>query len=268
MKAQDFLNTHPVFRTDEFGDHLSEKDSRNVRTRDSLLVHYVRTDRLVRVRRGLYAAVLPGQTAKSVQPDPFLLASRMTPDAVLAYHTALEFHGRAYSAFREFTCLTRTATRPAEFRGNTFRGAAFPKSLLATGQECFGVETADRSGLGVRVTNLERTLVDVLDRPNLGGGWEEVWRSLESVPYFNLEQVTEYALLLGNATTVAKVGFYLEEHTERLMAEEQHLSRLRPHVPRKPHYMDRSARERGRLVESWNLVVPVAVLDRAWEEMR
>ena len=80
---------------------------------------------------------------------------------------------------------------------------------MEEGQECFGVETANRSGLAVRVTSLERTLVDVLDRPATSGGWEEIWRSLESVEYFDIEQVTECGLLLGNATTVAKVASIL-----------------------------------------------------------
>jgi predicted transcriptional regulator of viral defense system len=268
LAVQEFFATHPVFTYDEFADYLALRDSSNVKTRKALLTHYTKTDRLVRVRRGLYAAVPPGQTPETTQPDPFLLASRMTPDAVLAYHTALEFHGRAYSAFQEFAYLTRAASRPAEFRGNTFRGAAFPRSLLEKSQECFGVESAERAGLEVRVTSLERTLVDVLDRPAISGGWEEIWRSLESVEYFDLEQVTEYVLLLGNATTVAKVGFYLEQHAEQLMVEEHLLSRLRAHIPRTAHYLDRSTREPARLAETWNLIVPERILNRTWEEVR
>jgi predicted transcriptional regulator of viral defense system len=191
----------------------------------------------------------------------------MTPDAVLAYHTALEFHGRAYSAFHEFVYLTATSPRPVTYREQVFRATAFPKTLVERQQELFGVETHERTGLQVRVTGLERTLVDVLDRPALAGGWEEVWRSLESVGYFNLDQVVEYAILLGNSTTVARVGFYLEQHAEALMVDERYPDRLRHHIPRNPHYLDRSHREPGRLVESWNLVVPARILDRAWEEM-
>lgn len=267
MKAQRFFATHPVFRADEFGEFLAERDSSNVRTREALLAHYVGTGRLVRVRRGLYAVVPFGQTLDALQPDPFLLASRMAADAVLAYHTALEFHGRAYSAFHEFTYLTSTASRPAEFRGNSFRGVAFAKSLLQKGQEGFGVETAERSGLEVRVTTLERTLVDVLDRPVISGGWEEIWRSLESVEYFDLEQVAEYALLLDNATTVAKVGFYLEQHAEQLMVEGSFLNRLKAHLPRTPHYLDRTSQEPSRLADGWNIIVPEKILNRTWEEV-
>lgn len=264
---QEFFATHPVFSYKEFGAYLADRDSRNVTTRWALLTHYVNTGRLLRVRRGLYVTVPPGQTPESVRPDPFLLAAKATPDAVLAYHTALEFHGKAYSAFHEFYYLTALATRTFQFAGETFKRVAFPKELVRKGQEHFGLELAERAGLQVRVTGLERTMVDVLSRPALGGGWEELWRSLESVEYFDLDQIVDYAVLLGNATTVAKVGLYLEQHAEVLMVDESYLDRLRSHAPRKPHYMERSAREPGRLVDSWNLVVPVRILERSWEEV-
>ena len=52
---------------------------------------------------------------------------------------------------------------------------------MRSGEEHFGVLTTERAGMSLRVTNLERTFVDVLDRPLFSGGWEEVWRSLEAV---------------------------------------------------------------------------------------
>lgn len=75
--------------------------------------------KLVRVRRGLYAVVPPGASAESYPVDPFLLASRMAKDAVQAYHTALEFHGEAYSVYEYFTLFISTApslpgTQPAK----------------------------------------------------------------------------------------------------------------------------------------------------------
>ncbi|HGG60767.1 MAG TPA: hypothetical protein ENK26_12775 [Gammaproteobacteria bacterium] len=107
----------------------------------------------------------------------------------------------------------------------------------------------------------------MLARPDLGGGWEEVWRSLEGVEYFDLEQVIDYALLLKSATTAAKVGFFLEQHRDALMVEETHLDKLRKHAPKLPCYLERSRRESGKLAASWNLIVPPAVLERAWEEV-
>jgi predicted transcriptional regulator of viral defense system len=130
----------------------------------------------------------------------------------------------------------------------------------------YGVEALDRLGQDVRVASLERSLVDVLDRPDLGGGWEEIWRSAESVEYYDISQVVEYALLLRNATTAAKVGFFLEQHQEQLTVAASQLDRLREVRSRQPHYLERG--RSGRLVAAWNLIVPEEVLNRTWEAER
>jgi hypothetical protein len=70
----------------------------------------------------------------------------------------------------------------------------------------------------------------------------------------------------GNATTAAKVGFYLEQHRESLMVDEAHLKTFRDRRPRQPHYLERSRRKAGRFVAAWNLVVPEEVYGRSWEE--
>lgn len=167
-----------------------------------------------------------------------------------------------------FTYLTSRRSNALTFRSHRFRAVPFPRALHRKRQENFGVTEAERAGITVRVTSLERTFVDVLDRPDLGGGWEEIWHLLESVEFFDLDQVVEYALLLDNATTVAKVGFYLKQHREALMVGDAHVNRLLEHRPRRPHYMVRSARRRGRLVARWALVVPAEILDRSWQDGR
>ena len=80
-------------------------------------------------------------------------------------------------------------------------------------------------------------------------------------------KVVEYALLLGNATTGAKVVLFLEQHREALMVGEHYLKTLRDMRPRQPHYISRSKRKSGRLVPEWNLVVPEEILERSWEEV-
>ncbi len=105
--------------------------------------------------------------------------------------------------------------------------------------------------------------MDMLHRPDLSGGWEEIWRSAESVEYYDIQQVVEYALLLQNATTAAKVGFFLEQHNEKLQVDDRQLDRLREIRSSQPHYMDRGSS--GSLVSNWNLIVPEQILARSWE---
>jgi len=267
MKHADFFRKHPVFTGEELADYLASYGKIGSRTRESLLAYYRKTGSVVSIRRGLYAVVPPGARSASFSVDPFLVAAKLTRDAVLSYHTALEFHGYAYSVHEHFIYTASRPLSPVTFRTYVFRGARFPESLRRVNKVNFGVVWMDRSGMEVKVTNLERTMVDVLNRPGLSGDWEEIWRSLESVEFFDLDKVVEYALLLGNATTAAKVGFFLDQHREPLMVEEKHLKPLRDLRPRQPHYLDRRKRKSSRLVSEWNLIIPGEVLERTWAEV-
>jgi predicted transcriptional regulator of viral defense system len=267
MQVSDFLAQRPVFTGEQFRELQRRRGSSSPSTRRSLLAHYERRKRILRIRRGLYAVIPSGSTPEDAPVDPYLVASRLAADAVLAYHTALSFHGRAHSVSQRFEFLTATAARPLKFRSWNFRPVLFPQSLRRSQQEISGVQEAERAGLPVRVTTLERTLVDVLDRPDLGGGWEEIWRSLETIEYFDLDRIIEYATLLDNATTAAKVGFFLEQHRESLMVEDTHLARLTALRPKEPHYLERRAEIAHKLVGRWNLMVPISLIERAWEQV-
>jgi predicted transcriptional regulator of viral defense system len=267
MKHETFFRKHPVFTGDELNDHLSTMGDIGPRTRESLLNYHRSTGHVILIRRGLYAVIPTGADPDLYPVDPFHIAAKITADAVLSHHTALEVHGYAYSIREHLTYSAARPVSPVTFRFHVFRGVKFPQALCRAGKVDFGVITVDRAGLEVRVTSLERTLVDVLGRPDLSGSWEEIWRSLEGIEFFDLDQVVEYALLLGNATTIAKVGFYLEQHRESLMIEESHLKTLHEHRPRQPHYFDSSNRKSGKLIADWNLVVPVDLFKQSWREV-
>jgi len=267
MKHDEFFRKHPIFTGNELAKHLSSQGEVGGRTQEALLAYHQKAGRVVRIRRGLYAVIPSGADADFYPVDPFLVAAKLTPDSVLSHRTALEFRGKSYSVHAHIIYSASRPLGPFTFRSHVFHGTRFPQALLRKGKTHVGVSTAERAGVELRVASLERTLVDVLDRPDLSGSWEEIWRSLESVEFFDLEMVVEYALLLGNATTGAKVGFFLEQHRGRLMVEDRHLNALHHLRPRQPHYLDRAKRESGRLVSKWNLVVPREVLERAWGEV-
>ena len=174
MSHQTFFRLHPVFTGAELTAHLASRGQVRARTQESLLAYYTRTARLLRIRRGLYAVIPAGADPDSYPVDPYLIASRLTSDSVLSHHTALEYHGRAYSVWQHLVYSTSRPLRTLSFRAQTFRGTSFPRSLRRSGKEHFGVLEGERKGVTLRVTSLERTLVDVLHRPaargRMGGG--------------------------------------------------------------------------------------------------
>lgn len=262
----EYFDGTPVFTRAEFEAARTETARRSPRTTDSLLRRYVADGRLLRVRAGLYAVVLRGADAAAAPVDPYLVATKLAPDATLAYHAALQFWGKAYSVWQRFHFVTETSTRAVRFRGLEFVPVKVPLPLRQFPTSERHVTEQRHAGGTVRVATLERTLVDVLDVPSNAGGWEEIWRSLEMVEFFDLDAVASYAVKLGSALTAARVGFFLEQHRDVLMVEDKHLDQLRRLRPRQPRYLD-ARRKPGKLVTAWNLIVPDDVLGRTWAEV-
>jgi predicted transcriptional regulator of viral defense system len=136
----------------------------------------------------------------------------VAPDAVLAYHTALEAHGYAQSVFERLFFLTHRKVKPVTFRGRAFVPVAPPQALQRKRLSNTSTVELERRGLMLRATSVERTAVDVLDRPDLAGGLEEAWRSVSAIPLLDLRGVVEYVRLRELATLAVKVGLFLERY--------------------------------------------------------
>ena len=268
MSLIEFFEQHPVFTHDECRQYLIAQGTDNVNTQRELLSYHLKKKNIVRIRREVYASlpISSRQSAESFQVDPYLIAGRISNDAVLAYHAAFDFYGVSYSLYHQLTYMSQSHIRPFTFQQTKYICISFPKSLID--QRCMDVEVinADRQGLRIKVTSLERSIVDALDCPNEAGGWEEIWRTAEHIPILNLDKVIKYAKLLNNATTFAKLGFFLEQFNDQFKVSEQTLNLLEKMKPSSVHYLERSKRESGKLFKRWNLIVPNYIVERNWEE--
>ena len=89
---------------------------------------------------------------------------------------------------------------------------------------------------------------------------------MESVPIYHLDRLIDYVQLLGKRTTCALVGFFLEQHAKELFVKAEHLTRLKKMLPKKPHYVDRRKGVKNKLISQWNIIVPLELINRDWEE--
>lgn len=263
---QEFLRNNPIFTYAMFVGAMQASGSKNPLTIRNKLNQHIQRKHIVRIRRELFAAIPYGAEADTYPINPFLVAGFLTPDAVIAYHTALAFYGLNYSSSYRFIYLTEHQAKPLSFRREIYQATLFPKALLAKGENNAYVVNNDIQGMTVRVTSKERTLVDLMDRPNLGGGWEEIWRSLDLISRFKIDDIIHYALLLDNATTIAKVGFYLEQRQQELKVTLDQLEQLQAHRPVSPHYLVVDRKEKSQYIARWNLMAPLSIIHRHWEE--
>jgi predicted transcriptional regulator of viral defense system len=252
--------TRSAFTRAEFAQALAnEGPERAPATLSSHLTRWQRQGRIQRVKRGLYLRTDPDDEAV----DFLTLAARMSPDAALAFHTALECHGLAQSYFETLYFVTWTKAKPLEFRGRHFIPVRPSAALRNREPTETWTEEMERRQLTVRVTTVERTLADVMDRPDLSGGLEEVWRSCSSIQGLDLRELESYVRAVGSRVLAAKVGLFLDRHRDVLAVSQAQLERLRALGPEVPVYMERG--RPGKVVREWNLVAPAELLAGAWD---
>ncbi len=154
--ATQFFRTHPVFTLSEFrravGAHATPSTSQ------TLIKYHLGRGNLRLVERGVYAVVPAGVEAGQFIPDRFLVAAALRPDAVLAYHSALELLGFAHSTYRDIFFLTRRRRKELRLGPGRIRALLPLKGLREQHAEDYGVEVRERVGVKLRVTGAERTL--------------------------------------------------------------------------------------------------------------
>ena len=261
-KAHQFFFEHKIFAFAEFVHAMGNP----IPTCRTMLHQHLKSGNIAHIRQGLYAAIPKGASCDSYPIDPYAIISVLDPNALIAYHSALQFHGLAYSFHFQHVFQSSKKMRAFQFREDRFKMTQYPASLPSSKYFIFS-EEIDHHGFHVRVTHIERTLVDSLDRINLSGGLEEVWRSLNNIEKIDVNQVIEYALLLNNATSIAKVGVYLRLRQKEWAVPESCFETLKKHLPKSVHYLDRQNRVQGRYIKEWRIIVPNELVGEQWEEV-
>jgi predicted transcriptional regulator of viral defense system len=206
-----------------------------------------RERRIRTVCPGVYAGAL-----SQVPLNRYAVPGKLREDAVIAFHSALEFHGVANQVFETVYYLSQRPSREVKYEQVTYHRVTPPKRLVQAGQADFQVDT--HSG-GIRVAGRERALVDCLHSLEYSGGVDELDRCLAMFPSFDFEAAFKYLRLLRRPWLFARVGYLLDRHAEKLFFGGKWRDAFLRRVPRGVVYLERK-RPGCRWVATWNLMVP------------
>ncbi len=245
--VRSYLETTHVFSLKEFKATFGENKSSYM-----LLARAVKAGQADRPARGVYVSRMG--PFKDTEPDPFLIAAALADDVVLAYHSALEAHGFAHSPWRHVQFVSSHNMKPFTYEGFSYK--RYPPPRLQEEKNSARFTTLlSRGQSPVRVTTRERTLVDVLGRSDLGGGLEEVLRSLASMPFVDTWGALEYLQERSKRTLVARTGWVLEQRMQEWYVDPDALLQMKDMLGKGPYFFT-STNERGVWVPGWRLYLP------------
>lgn len=172
----------------------------NKRSAQTLLLRYQQKGLISKIRRGSYC--VNNIATNLPEANKFQIASAITSSSYVAYHAAMEYHGLAHQVYFNVDIGGQQAFNSFTFDGNNFCFHQVATHIYVD------TPIADTH---VKVTNVERTIVDCIDRIDLCGGWEELINCLLSVQYIRDEIVLSVLKAYNKIALYKKVGFLFEK---------------------------------------------------------
>lgn len=208
----------------------------------AILSGYVGKGYIAKVRRGLYVAmdIVNGGPVL----DRYRIASRITDDAVVAYHTAFAYYGHTNQVSYCTYVATERRFEPFEFDGSIYMKA---KPTIEEG--------VVRKG-NVAVTDLERTVLDCIDDFSMCLGFEEFTKCLSSVSRLNESRLRRYLPLYDKKVMYQKAGFVFERFGAGLGIGKGFLDFCREGAGTTGRLLPKWEPRPMELDKNWNLLVP------------
>ncbi len=179
-----------------------------------LLSRWSRQGWLRRVGPGVYVPVsLDSLVSENVIDDHWILVPALYDPSYIGGRTAAEHWGLTDQIFRDIVVLTGC---PVRVRTEERAGAIFTLRHVQP-KMIWGTKSVWRGSSRIAVSDVHRTIIDMLDDPTLGGGIQHVHDCLRS--YFsrhdrNDGRLLAYADRMGNGAVFKRLGFLAERGHE------------------------------------------------------
>jgi len=216
----------------------------NRETAYSTIKAYNKKGLIENVKRDLWVAISP-ETKRPV-PNRYAIGSHAAPGAYVAYHSALEYHGIANQVYHEVYAASVSRFRTFDHDGLTYTHVQSPADI--------GV--VDKPG-GVRVTDLERTVLDGINDFSKVGGLEELLRSIELIPLLDGNKLLEYLNAYNKVFLFQKAGYILEYFKDGLKLNDDFFNACKAGVTGSKRYLYPRLKNKSPVYNAvWALCVP------------
>lgn len=197
-----------------------------------------------KVRNNLYALVDP--SINDIYSTKFEVASKISESSFICYHSALEYYGIANQVFSNVFVGSLTRFNNFVFNDNEFifksaKNIKFVNNIINE---------------GIKVSSLEKTIVDCIDNINLAGGIEEILNALEQIKYLNEKKILEVLLDINKMVLYQKVGYLLELYNNQFEFSDDFFKECKTHISKKVNYLIQYEFKETELNENWKLIVP------------
>jgi predicted transcriptional regulator of viral defense system len=193
-----------------YQDALEALPGSKASTLRELLSDMVRRGLLMRLREGVYYIIPYEQEAVSFMPDWHLIAEYLVKDGqhYIGYYSALQIHNLITQPSLKEQIVVSKQMRPSELKikNVTFQFIYHnPKHFF--GSKKIWIDNFNK----VQSSDLEKTIVDCLFKPDYAGGIVEIAKAIHiSRDKINYTALLSYTDKFGSQAVIKRLGFLLE----------------------------------------------------------
>lgn len=243
MKYQNEFYNKILFSMDDVKELFSTES-----TKYCSLSSYVKRGKLARIRSGLYGAINP--MTREIYATKFEIATKIVQSGYVSYHSALEYHGLHTQVFN--TVYVASDKRFIEF---DYDGVNYQR-IVSKFQDGVIEKMQD---IKVRVTDVERTIIDCINRIDLAGGIEELLSAIENVAYLDERKLLKYLDLYNLKYVYKKAGFLFSKAKGEELSNEFYLH-CKQKIGTGRSYLVENHEIKSKIDNDWQLIVPKELL--------
>jgi len=217
----------------------------NYNTAGTLLKRYLKKGYVMQVKRNLYVAVNLADRQPVV--SKYNIAGRITRSAYVSHHAAFEYYGCVNQVSYQVEVSSETPFTTFSFDGLTY--------MYIASRIKDGVITRPD---GIRITDMERTVLDGIHDAEKVAGLEELLRCIELIPSIREDKLLTYLVEYGKQVLYQKTGYILRHFKSTFNLSEAFFNECANNIGRSTRYLTGS---RGETYNNeWRLMVPANLI--------
>lgn len=245
MDVYNQLAKYPVFTINEV-----EKLTGNSKTAYSQLDRLMKKGLIKKVRKNIYSAVNP--VTSQIVATRYQIACAITDTAYISHHSAFEYYGLANQVFYEVYVSSET-------KFNTFEHDHVTYKYVASRMQEGTVKAKNTTG--VRITDLERTVIDSIRDYNKIGGFEELLKCLEGIHYLDEAKLLRYLKVYNTQGLYQRVGYLLQHYQKEVQVSNDFINCCKGKIGKSRRYLLNEFIDGSTYNREWDLMVPKGLFE-------
>lgn len=239
------LSKLPVFSITDV-----QRLTNNRKTAYSVIGRLMKDGMVKKIRSNMYSCVNP--STGQVFASRFQIACAISESAYISHHSAIEFHGLANQVYNVAYVSSKSKFNDFDFDSVTYKYISSKIDI--------GIEVV-RNTIGVKVTDLERTVVDSIKDSEKISGLEEVINAIKAISYLDQNKLLLYLEAYEIQALYQKAGYILRYLKDEFELTESFFDICLSKAGKSTRYLSNAPNMDSFYDNEWRLVVPYSFLD-------